>query len=322
MSRGRIMEVAVKEPIVWEVARKGVPGKLTFDVIKDEDLGFHEGDAVRFDYGETKVFFGFVFIKKRNNNRIISVTAYDQLRYFKNKETYSYVGKTAKQVIEMVADDFKLKVGSIANTGHVITSRVEDNQELFTIVNNALDITTSTTGKMYVLYDDYGALTLKEVNQMKLDLLIDSESGESFDYTTSIDENTYNQIKLVKEVENEVKNGDNSSKEKKREVYIAKDTESQNQWGILQLTETIQNGENGKVKADALLALYNRKTRKLNISNVFGDIRVRAGCIIGVQLYLGDIDVSNYMMVDTVKHTFRESDHRMDLKVIGGEFIA
>lgn len=306
------MEAMVKEPVVWEVSRKGVPGKLTFEVVNDDNLAFYEGDAVRFDYDGNKVFFGFVFIKKRQNNNIISVTAYDQLRYFKNKETMNYTGKTAAQVLKMIITDFKLKAGDIDNTGHVIASRVEDNQDLFTIVNNALEITTMNNKKLYVLYDNYGSINLKEANTMKLDLLIDEESGESFDYTTSIDENTYNQIKLVKE----------DKKNKKREIYIAKDTNNQNQWGILQLTETIQDGENGQVKADAMLELYNRKTRKLHINKVFGDIRVRAGSIIGVQLHLGDLRVSNYMMVDNVKHNFYESQHNMDLKVIGGDFIA
>jgi hypothetical protein len=312
MSRGNMMECMVQEPVVWEVSRKGVPGKLTFNVIKDENLSFFEGDAVRFDYDGNKVFFGFVFIKKRTEENIISVTAYDQLRYFKNKETYNYKGKTAAQVLKMIITDFRLKAGDIDDTGHVIATRVEDNQDLFTIVNNALEITTMNNKKLYVLYDNYGSINLKEANTMKLDLLIDAESGESFDYTTSIDENTYNQVKLVKE----------DKKKKKREIYIAKDTDNQNQWGILQITDTIQDGENGQVKADAMLALYNQKTRKLTVNRAFGDIRVRAGSIIGVQLHLGDLKVSNYMMVDNVKHNFYESRHDMDIKVIGGEFIA
>jgi len=37
---------------------------------------------------------------------------------------------------------------------------------------------------------------------------------------------------------------------------------------------------------------------------------------------VGDLTVANFMMVESVKHTFNESDHRMDLKLIGGDFIA
>ncbi|MGE7021989.1 XkdQ/YqbQ family protein [Solibacillus cecembensis] len=312
LSQGNIFECAVQEPIVWEVHRKGIPGKLTFNVLKDEIISFHEGDAVRFDYDGHKIFFGFVFTKKRSDNRIIGVTAYDQLRYFKNKDTYTYKGKTAAQVLKMLITDFKLQAGAIDDTKHVISPRVEDIQELFTIMDNALSITTKHTGKLYVLYDEYGKLFLREVKDMKLNILIDEESGETFEYTTSIDEKTYNKIKIYRE----------DKKKGKREIYIAQDSKNINQWGMLQLTESLQEGENGKVKADALLALYNQKTRKLHINKVLGDIRVRGGSTLGVQLYLGDLSVAKFMMVETVKHTFKESDHRMDLKLIGGEFIA
>ena len=65
-----------------------------------------------------------------------------------------------------------------------------------------------------------------------------------------------------------------------------------------------------------------RKSRKLHINKVFGDPTVRGGTTLGVQMYLGDITVAHFMLVETVKHTFKESDHRMDLKLIGGDFVA
>lgn len=312
LSRGRIFDVAVQEPIIWATHRKSMPGKLTFNVIKDEVLGFHEGDMVRFDYDGHKIFAGFVFTKKRTNNRIISVSAYDQLRYFKNKDTYVYKNKTAAQVLQMLIADFNLQGGMIADTKHVIASRVEDNQELFTIMDNAGAITTKNTGNLFVLYDDYGKLNYRNVKQLKLDILVDEESGETFEYTTSIDENTHNKIKLSRE----------NKKTGKREIFIAQDSANINQWGVLQITESVDEGENGKVKADALLALYNRKSRKLHINKVFGDYRVRGGSTLGVQMYLGDFTVANFMMVETVKHSFYESKHDMDLKLIGGDFVA
>lgn len=312
LSRGQIFEVAVQEPIIWETHRKSIPGKLTFNVIKDELLSFHEGDAVRFDYDGKKIFYGFVFTKKRSNNRIISVTAYDQLRYFKNKDTYVYKNKTAAALLKMLISDFNLQGGVIDDSKHVIASRVEDNQELFTIMDNATSITTMNTGKLFVLYDVYGKLYYRDVKELKLDILVDEESGETFEYTTSIDESTYNKVKLSRE----------NKKTGKREIFIAQDSEKMNEWGILQHTESLGEGENGKAKADALLALYNRKSRKLHINKVFGDYRVRGGSTLGVQMYLGDLTVANFMMVENVKHSFYESKHNMDLKLIGGDFVA
>lgn len=312
LSRGVTQEVAVKEPISWDLQRKSTPGKLSFTVLNDEDLNFFEGDAVRFDYDGKKVFYGFVFTKKRSNNTEIQVTAYDQLRYLKNKDTITYKGINAGGLIKQIAKDFRIQTGYITDPGYTLPSTVEDNSELFNMIEDALAKTTRNTGKYFVMYDDYGKLTLREVSDLKVNILIDEESAQSFDYTSSIDEKTYNKIKITRE-----------NKDKKtREIFIAQSSDSFNNWGVLQLLEKADEGENAKTKADALLELYNRKTRKLNINKVFGDIRVRAGSIVAVQLNLGDLKVKSFMLVESVKHEFKESEHIMNLTVIGGDFIA
>jgi hypothetical protein len=78
---------AVEEGITWTTERKGCPGQLQFNVVKDSILNFTEGDAVRLKVNGSEVFYGFVFKKKRDKEQLISVTAYDQLRYLKNKDT-------------------------------------------------------------------------------------------------------------------------------------------------------------------------------------------------------------------------------------------
>ena len=102
---------------------------------------------------------------------------------------------------------------------------------------------------------------------MIVPILIDEETGGNYDYQISIDSNVYNKIKLT--FDNEETG--------KREVFIAQDTKNINNWGVLQYFEKLQKNENGQAKADALLSLYNKKKRKLSISDVIGDLRVRAG---------------------------------------------
>lgn len=308
----RLMQPAVEEGIVWETTRKGVPGKLTFKVVNDEALAFQEGNAVRLRVNEQNVFYGFVFTKKRSKDGLINVTAYDQLRYLKNKDTYVYTNKTAAQFIKMLAADFRLNVGTIEDTSYKIASRVEDNKTLFDMIQSALDLTLDNKRDMYVLYDDFGKITLKNISKMKLNVIIDDETGENFDYTSSIDTNSYNKIKLSYENE----------KTGKREIYIAQDSNRMNEWGMLQFFETIKENTNGKLKADTLLAMYNRKTRNLSVNKAFGHVSVRGGSLLPVNLHLGDIVVMNYMLVENVKHTFNENEHFMDLQFVGGDFIA
>lgn len=142
--------------------------------------------------------------------------------------------------------------------------------------------------------------------------MIDQDVSEDFDYTSSIDKQTYNKIKLTYENE----------KTGKREVYITQDGNHMNLWGVLQYHETLQNEIGAAEKANALLKLYNQKTRHLTVKNVLGDISIRAGTLLIVNLNLGDIIANTYMLVEKVKHTFRENQHQMDLTLIGGEFIA
>lgn len=313
----KVYQPAVQEGIEWSTERKNTPGKLVFKVLKDDILDFSEGSAVRLKVDGDVIFFGFVFKQNRNKEQIITVTAYDQLRYLKNKDTKVYEGKTAAQFTKMLADDYALNVGTLEDTGYVIESRVEENTSLFEMISNALDLTLTNTGEMYVLYDDFGALTLKALSSMYVGepgayLMIDEETGQNYDYTSSIDDDTYNKIKLTYDNE----------ETGKRDVYIAQDSSNINKWGILQYFDTLQKGENGQAKADALLQLYNKKTRNLKITNVIGDNRVRAGSMVVINLDLGDMNLKNWMLVEKCKHTYKDGEHWMDLTLRGGEFVA
>lgn len=308
---------AVEEGIEWSTERRSTPGKLTFKIVKDSDISFQEGAAVRLKVNGNPVFFGFVFTKKRDKRQVIEVTAYDQLRYLSNKDTCVYEGKTASQLIQLIASNFFLNTGKLEDTGFVIASRVEENTSLFDMIENALDLTLQNTKEMFVLYDDFGKLTLKNISSMCVGepgayLMIDEETGENFDYTSSIDNGTYNKVKLTYDNEDTGK----------REVYIAQDSSHMNEWGVLQYFDTLQKGENGQAKADALLKLYNSKTRNLKITNAIGDTRVRAGSMVVINLALGDMTVKNFMLVESAKHIFKQDEHFMDLILRGGEFIA
>lgn len=280
--------------------------------MQDSLLNFTEGNAIRFKYGDNNVFYGFIFSKKRSKEPLITITAYDQLRYLKNKDTYVYKNKTADEVIKMIGNDFLLNLGTIEQTGYKIATRSESNKTLFDIAQTAIDLTIQNRNEMYVLYDDFGKICLKNIERMKVGIVIDEETGENYDYSSSIDSDTYNQIKLTYD------NKDTG----KREVYIAKDSSHINEWGILQHYDTIDENTNGQVKADALLKLYNQKTRKLEIKNAIGDVHVRGGSLVIVNMDLGDVKLQNFMLVEKAKHSFKNNEHLMNLTLRGGEFIA
>ena len=310
---GALFYPIVEEGLALSWDRKGAPGKLKFSVIKDPDWMFEEGDAVKLSVDGTDLFYGFVFTKSRSGRtpNVIDCTAYDQLRYFKNKDTYVYSNKTASEVIRMIAEDFGLRVGALEDTGYVIGARTEDNATLFDIAQNALDETLRAKTRLYVLYDDVGKLTLKNVESMKLDLLLDADTIGEYSYESTIDKQTYDQIKISFE------NKDSG----KREIFIAKDSANINRWGLLQYTDKVELSASGAAKAEALLKLYNTKTRSLSIADALGDVRVRAGSSVIVKLDLGDVRIQSYLLVESVTHKFKQAQHLMDLKLRGGTFV-
>ncbi|MBR4026683.1 MAG: hydrolase, partial [Lachnospiraceae bacterium] len=162
----KVFQPVVEDSVEWSTERRGTPGKLTFKVLQDSLLKITEGCPVRFCENEEKIFFGFIFKQQRTKDSIITITAYDQLRYLKNKDTRVYENKTASQFIKATANDYQLQTGTIENTKYVIPSRIEENTSLFEMFENALDLTLTNTKEMFVLYDDFGKLTLKSLSSM------------------------------------------------------------------------------------------------------------------------------------------------------------
>ena len=292
--------------ICWE--RKGSPGRMTFTAMYDSKFKIVEGNAVTFSVGGKKMFFGFVFTRKVSKDGWVEYTVYDQLRYLKNKDTRVIKKKRADQIIKKIADDFSLQCGKLTNTGYTM-SMVKDNSTLFDIIQDALDDTLMQKGKMYVLYDKVGKLTLADISTMKVNAcLVDAETGQDFSYQTSIDNEVYNQIKLIYE-----------NKEKgSYDVYMAKDTKNQNKWGVLQFLEKIDSPDVGKLKSKCLLKMYNQTAKTLTIEGVLGNSKVRAGCMVPVNLDIYNLKVANYMIVEKVTHRISNGQWLMDLEVSGG----
>ena len=325
ISGNKVQTPILEDGVTWKTERRGAPGQLEFTVVKDETLGFHEGDSVRLYVDDTPVFFGFVFTKSRDKEHRIKVTAYDQLRYLKNKDTLTYKEWDCAKLINTLADSYGLsEERDLASTEYICPQMVEDNSTLFDMILNHLDKVTEATSKMYVLYDNFGTLVLKDIEKMYVPYWIREENIENFDYQTSIDGETYNIVKIIL----------SDSEGSVRHVYTAKSTQNINKWGILQLTEELDSdkysSEDAKVLCADILDLYNRVERKLSLKGVIGDLRVRAGTWIPVTMNLGDIvlgdvneNTAKPMIVESVTHTWEGGSHKMDLTLVsGGGWVA
>lgn len=306
-----VYQPPVIEEIKVSTERKITPGSMEFSFV-DTGVSVSEGNPVRFKDREQGVFYGFIFRIKRDRSSIVKITAYDQMRYLKNKDSLRYENKTASEVVSLIGINYGFNLGEITDTVWKIASRVEDGETLLDMIGNALDLTLQNTGNLYILYDNFGKMNLSFLGDMYVPIIIDEETGQNLDYESGIDSDTYNQIKLVYD------NEDAGT----REVYIAKDSSRINDWGMLQYFEKLQEGENGQIKADALLQLYNKPTKTLTIKDACGDSRVRGGSLVVVKLNIGDVKLQNLMLVEKCTHKYTESGHTMDLTLSGGDFSA
>ena len=304
----------IAENITLESARAGTPGKLTFRLIKDEIIGvrgFHEGDNVRLTLDGAVLFAGFVFTKRRSYGGIITVTAYDQIRYLKNRDTYAYEGITASNLLRQIAGDWGLTIGNIEDSRYILPPRTENGRPLLDILQTALDLTEEQTGEAFVLYDEAGKLSLSRPENMRLDTLVYEGSIGDFDYSSTIDREAYAAVRLFRQGAGE---GETVFFESRRD-------DLQRRWGALRHYARLTEDTDGQRTAEALMRKLGRKTRRLRIIDAAGDPRVRGGSMLPVQLYVGDLNLGQMFQVERVIHRFTENSHLMELILTGGDFV-
>ena len=297
------------DEITLDRERFGSPGVLKFSVLKDDKLDFAEGNPVSFRYNGKNVFYGYIFKKSRSDSRKIEVTAYDQIRYLKNKDSFVYENQTAASLLKMICDKYGLKWGDVEDSKYVIPGKVAEDT-LLDIIDSAIEETALNANELYVMFDDYGNLGFKNFKNMAVPILICADTASAYSCESSIDDKTYSRVKVA--VDNE-ETGE-------REIYMAQDKAAMENFGILQYYENV-NGITPEVaieRAKVQLEEYKKKTRKLSVSGCFGDIRVRGGSCLYVALNLGDIDLSSIMLVEKVRHKFDDGIHTMDLTLRGG----
>lgn len=290
----------------------GAPGQCTFDLIKSGELAFWEGATVSIEVDGVKMFKGFVFKKSRSQDvDIISCTCYDQLRYLKNKDSYVFEGMSSDQIFKKICDDFVLKHKVVDASSHICTPRSNDATSLYEMIEHALDDTLINTGEWYFIRDNFGVLEHVNVWSCLSGLLLGDRSGiTEFEYETSIEDDTYNQIKLYRDNE----------KSGKREIFIVNDTinggQNLKEWGILQLYEKVDEKLNKaqiEEKARGMLRLYNNVKRSLTLTSE-GVPTIFAGCIFRCRIAdLGDLSIDRYLLITECTHNISNGVHTMEL---------
>lgn len=277
--------------------------KLEF-AYKDDDIKISNGSVVRFKYDNTNMFYGIVFKHGKNKKGEVTITAYDQLRYAKAKDTIVSKSDTITTLTNKMCNYFNIRKGTLVDTKYKLPTSVQDDKTWLDIVYNAISDTLLNTGRWYSLRDEFGSVTVRDINDLTVNLVLGDESLVfDFDYEKSIDDDFYNQIKLA--VDNEESG--------KRDIYATKDSGSINKFGLLQYFEVLSdaNPSQTKSKADQLLKLYNREVETLDLE-CLGDTRIRAGTSFYGQIE--DIELDKKLIVRQATHDYLPV-HTMSLEV-------
>lgn len=308
---GKIFEVSKSVTTVSvETNRTGSPGKMTFTIIKSGDLDFLEGDTVRFSVDGQLQFFGWVFTKSKDRWGVIDVVCYDRLRYLKAKASYAFYGQTAGAILQQISADLQIDTGTVEDTGYQIPSLIEEEQTCFDIIEGALQQTLLNTGVIYVMYDNGTGVSLQRSDNMISNVIIGEKSLlTDYKYKTDIDSQTYNSIKLARPNE----------ETGRADVFIAQDTSTIAQWGLLQLYQSVDGDVNdAQVKAQAATSLqyYNRRMKTLSVSSL-GTPGLRAGQMVYMHVPgLGDINLDQYVLLEKVVHTWEQGVHTMEFETL------
>jgi hypothetical protein len=309
---GNVWDIAdIVSGVSWKTSRMGRPGSLAFTLVKNaiyQDVRFHysNGDIVRFRKDGQNVFYGYIFSIDSGKDDAVKILAYDQIRYLLSSDTYVFANITASDILRKIAADFNLRLGQIADTIYRIPTMVEDGKKLLDIICKSLDLTLINSNRNFVLYDDFGSLRIRNIEDMLVDFYVgDGSLMYDFNTKTSIDQDTYNKVKLYKD------NKDTG----KREIYIAQDSANKERWGTLQLYQSVDENMNAaqiNQLLNTLITLKNRESKTLKI-NAIGDVRIRAGSY--VRILIEKYGINQPFLVDECQHSFDGADHTMALEM-------
>jgi hypothetical protein len=287
-------------------------GVFTFEYPSYGTKMYANGSVVTFQYGTTNVFYGFLFSTEQDNKKY-KCTCYDQRRYFKSSNSILRPIGTLTSFVNTVAASVgnRVRLGTIDSTEYKLGKYLFDNKTHLDMIYQSIQDNLVGNGYWYALRDNFGALDLRDIMDLRLPLIIgDGSLATDFNYEKSIDDDTYNYIKVAKD----------DSKAGVRNTYIAQDSTTigtdTTGWGKLMYYDKVSadlNDSQLKARCKQLLTLKNRQTQTLTFKNCVGDNRVMGGN--GLRIVIAEAGLDIWAVVNSVTHYYKKDSHLMDLEM-------
>ena len=297
--------------LTLKTERAGSPATLTGELVDITEHIPRMGATVRLKVDGQMIFYGHVFQTSIDKFGVMNFTAYDILRYLKN--TYSgYYPKTytINDVITDIAIANNLSVGKIADAPTQGRQLLIDNESGLDVISRLVDIGTILSGRVLVFYASGMDLMLSYADEMIADVLVgDNSLATEYTLSTTIDEDTYNQIFLYRE----------SETSGCRHYATEQDPINTRKWGVLRLTESVDDVmSNAQLndRAAKMLQMKNRAMKAMSIT-ALGVVGLRAGMMINIHFpsIPDEISRKQTVILDSVTHNFEDGNHTMTLEV-------
>ena len=283
--------------------------RFLFTVLKDDTVSFNQGDAVSVKYDGRIIFYGYIFSKTRDKQGLIDVVAYDQMRYLKNRRSYTRGKMTLEEIVYKIANDNAMATGEIEKSTTLLPAMAVDNISLLDVIVKGCKTERNLSGKRYMVYDEGGYITMKNEENMAKEVLIDSSQAENFIYKDTIDDNVYNMICLYND----------TKKFNLREITTVSDKETMEKWGTLILSKKVSDENNSLVEAKNLLKEYNRINREIVIKGTKGNVDFMPGVWLWLKMVMGDLSIDGYVRCRKAVHIFGKNLYTTDLYIDGSE---
>ncbi len=279
---------------------------LDFVVVKNGMLNFLEGAPVRLRLDGQTVFVGRVFSKRRRQPELIQVRAYDQLRYLQNRDCCMLRDFTPGDLLRRICSENNMQLGKVADCGLRFGAHSFDNRRYLDMLAEVLAEVWQARGRRYFVYDDCGAVCLQSCWDMRVNILLAADCIGGYEYATSIDEKTYNRVKVIYE----------DKRKGLRKEFVAEDGGKIADWGVLQLVSKNADAKQQTYsRARELLQLYRQRRESLLVLQAPGNIMVRGGSMVGVRLNLGEQLVDCWALVKRAEHLIEQGNCLMNLSL-------
>lgn len=302
------VSAVVDGDITWTTERGGHAGKVQFSAVKNAgEMIYHEGDNVRL-LCDGKPLFSVYVDTKSKQQQSIKTTCYDQIFRLKSKQSYNFANMTATGIINLIAGEFGLTLGDVADTGYILPAKIYEEATLLDIITDSVRQTIIATGKVYNFYDDAGKLSLKAPEDMSSKYIIGNASlATDYTYATSISD-AYNYIKLVRP--NKATN--------QGDIIVEADPEAEAAWGRIQYYAKVDEQLNDAQiheQAKQLLSYYCQTKRTLKVK-ALGVPDIQAGSMVMMDIPdLGDIKLTKMLLIDKCVHHIGSNSWTMDLEM-------